>query len=85
MEVEMASPELESVEWRRLLLHPMCVLPLLHQRMAVKKTFFPEMENSGLIMCEEERRIETLVKLDGDIRHHSGGAVKVANAISRKE
>ncbi|GKE88228.1 hypothetical protein Tco_1565703 [Tanacetum coccineum] len=64
----------------------------------VKKTSFLEMESSGNVVYQvyldrqgqglkirvEERMIETLVKFNGDIRHHSGKAIEVANTLSQK-
>ncbi|GKE37983.1 hypothetical protein Tco_1461388, partial [Tanacetum coccineum] len=55
-----------------------CIMPLVYQLMAVKKTSFLEMKCSGSIV-----RKDWGFQPNGDIRFHPGGTIEVANALSR--
>nr|GEX73639.1 reverse transcriptase domain-containing protein [Tanacetum cinerariifolium] len=62
-EGRLASFKVENVEWRRLLLHQMYILPLMYQLMAMNKTSFLEMECSGSIVIGNSKRMVTSVSI----------------------
>nr|GEW75067.1 hypothetical protein [Tanacetum cinerariifolium] len=78
VKAEMVSPEVESEKWRRLL-YIRCVLPLMYQLMAMKKTSFPEMKCNGSIVSEkigDSSRMVTSVSILEE-------PIKVENALSQ--
>nr|GEX62721.1 putative reverse transcriptase domain-containing protein [Tanacetum cinerariifolium] len=62
-EGRLASFKVKNVEWRRLLLHQMYILPLIYQLMAMNKTSFLEIECSGSIVIGNSKRMVTSVSI----------------------